>query len=60
MSATQKLQNFVYRHLVIKFERTKCFNQFLTIKNIGTDTNFTRIGQLYHFFEHFIYFPHKH
>jgi len=41
MSETQNLQNFVYRYLVTKFERTKCFNQFLTMKNIGIDTNFT-------------------
>jgi len=56
MSATQKLQNFVYCHLLTKFEGN---NQFLTMENIGMDTNFTRIGLLYHFFEHFIYLPHK-
>jgi len=60
MSATQKLQNFVYRHLVKKLEGTKCFNHFLTMENIGMDANFTRIGQLYHFLEHFIYLSHKH
>jgi len=49
MSETQKLQNFVYYHLVTKFEGTKGFNQFLTMENIGMDTNITRISQLYHF-----------
>jgi len=59
MSETQKLQKFVHCHLVTKFEGTKCFNQFLIMENIGMDTNFTRIGQLYHFLEHFIHLSHK-
>jgi len=60
MSGTLKLQNLAYHHQVTKFKGTKCLNQFLTMENIGMDTNFTRIGQLYHFLEHFIYLPHKH
>jgi len=54
MYTAQKLQNFIYRHLVTKFKGTKYFNQFSTMENIGMDTNFARIGQLYHFLEHFI------
>jgi len=60
MSATQKLKKFVYCYLVTKLERSKCINQFLTMENKGTDTNFVRTCQLYHFLEHFIYLPLKH